>query len=41
MVTRRDYNDEQVSAARAVLLEVSLVLGEYREDLVVVGGWKR
>ena len=39
MVTRRDYNVEQVAAAKSVLLEVMLVLGEYREHLVVVGGW--
>jgi len=38
-VTRRDYNAEQVAAARSVLLEIMLALGEYREELVVVGGW--
>ena len=37
MVTRRDYNDEQVSAARSVLLEIMLALGEYRDELVLVG----
>jgi len=39
MVTRRDYNAEQVAAARSVLLEIMLALGEYREELVLVGGW--
>ena len=39
MVTRRDYNAEQVRAARSVLLEIVLLLGEYREHLVLVGGW--
>lgn len=39
MVTRRDYNAEQVAAAKSVLLEVMLVLREYREHLVLVGGW--
>ena len=39
MVTKRDYNAEQVAAARSVLLELMLVLGEYREHMVVVGGW--
>ncbi|MBU0595491.1 hypothetical protein KJ567_02245, partial [Candidatus Bipolaricaulota bacterium] len=39
MVSRRDYNAEQVAAARSVLLELMLALGEYREDLVLVGGW--
>lgn len=39
MVTKRDYNAEQVAAAKSVLLEVMLMLGEYREHLVLVGGW--
>lgn len=39
MVTRRDYNAEQVEAARSVLLELMLLLGEYRKNLVLVGGW--
>jgi predicted nucleotidyltransferase len=39
MVTRRDYNAEQVAAARSALLELMLVLGEYRDELVLVGGW--
>ena len=39
MATRRDYNAEQVAAARSVLLEIMLALGEYREELVLVGGW--
>lgn len=39
MVTRRDYNAEQVAAARSVLLELMLALGEYRDELVLVGGW--
>lgn len=39
MVTRRDYNAEQVKAARSVLLELMLLLGEFREHLVLVGGW--
>ena len=39
MVTKRDYNADQVAAARSVLLELMLALGEYRDDLVLVGGW--
>jgi predicted nucleotidyltransferase len=39
MVTKRDYNAEQVAAARSVLLELMLALGEYRDELVLVGGW--
>lgn len=39
MVTRKDYGAEQVAAARSVLLEIMLVLGEYGNALVLVGGW--
>lgn len=39
MVTKGDYNAKQVAAARAVLLELMLLLGEYRDHLVLVGGW--
>ena len=39
MVTRTDYNDIAVQATRSVLLELVHLLGEYREDMVLVGGW--
>ena len=39
MVTKGDYNEAMVQAAHSVLLEVMRVLGEYREDIAVVGGW--
>jgi len=39
MVTRRDYDNEHVEAARSVLIELIHLLGEYREHIVVVGGW--
>ena len=39
MVSRYDYNDRLVSAAHSVLLELVRVLGEYKDDLIVVGGW--
>jgi len=39
VVTKGDYNTEQVAAARSVLLELMLLLGEYRDHLVLVGGW--
>ena len=37
--TRTDYPSEEVAAARAVMLELVRLLGEYRDDMVVVGGW--
>ena len=39
MVTQRDYNREAVDAARSVLLEILHVLGEYRDNIVLIGGW--
>lgn len=39
MVTKRDYDAIQVEAARSVMLELVHLLGKYRDDIVVVGGW--
>src|SRR5208283_316931 len=39
MVTRRDYTAEAVEAARSVLIELTHLLGEYRDDIVLIGGW--
>jgi len=39
MVTRKDYNKLTVEAAKSVLLELVHLLGEYRDHIVLVGGW--
>ena len=39
MVTRRDYTAEGVEAARSVLIELVHLLGEYKDDIVLIGGW--
>jgi len=39
MVKRRDYSEDIVEAARSVQLEVLRILGEYQENIVIVGGW--
>ena len=40
MVARKsDYKAEAVEAARSVLLELTRLLGEYQDLMVVVGGW--
>ncbi len=39
MVTIRNYAEEIVEAARSVLLELGRLLGEYMDEIVVVGGW--
>jgi hypothetical protein len=38
-MTHRDYSADLFSAARSVLLELVRLLGEFREDMVIVGGW--
>lgn len=37
--SRKDYNELAVRAAHSVLLELVRMLGEYRNDIAVVGGW--
>ena len=39
MVTRSDYPDDEVQAALSVLVELMTVLGDYRDHVVLVGGW--
>jgi len=39
MVTRSDYTPDSVVAARSVLVELTHLLAEYRDDIVVIGGW--
>jgi len=39
MVTRNDYTADAVEAARSVLVELVHLLGEYRDDIVLIGGW--
>lgn len=34
-----DYTSEAVEAARSALIELTHILGEYRDDMVLVGGW--
>lgn len=37
--SRKDYDDLGIRAARSVLLELVRVLGEYRDDIAIIGGW--
>jgi hypothetical protein len=39
MVTRRDYTADAIAACRAVLIELVHLMGEFRDQMVVVGGW--
>lgn len=37
--SRADYTAVAVEAARSVMLELVRLLGEYRDDMVIIGGW--
>jgi hypothetical protein len=39
MVTRSDYGQREVEAAHRVLIELMQILGEYRDHMVLIGGW--
>lgn len=39
VASRVDYGRDEVEAARSVLVELIHLLGEYRDNIVVVGGW--
>lgn len=39
VVSRADYGPDEVVAARSVLVELVHLLGEYRDEIVIVGGW--
>lgn len=39
MVTKSDYESREVEAAKSVLLKLMQILGEYRENMVLIGGW--
>ena len=39
MVTRKDYHKEAVDACLSVMMELFTVLGEFRDHIVLVGGW--
>lgn len=39
MGSRSEYGAREVDAARSVLVELMQILGEYREQMVLIGGW--
>jgi len=39
MVSRKDYTAKMVKAAQSVLIELMHLLGEYRDHIVIIGGW--
>lgn len=39
VVSKGDYNEALVAAAHAVMVELGHLLGEFREKVIVIGGW--
>lgn len=39
VINRTDYTADAVEAAHSVLLELARLLGEYQDNIVIVGGW--
>jgi len=39
VVTKYDYGKSEVNACLSVLVELMTILGEYRDSIVLVGGW--
>jgi hypothetical protein len=39
MVKRPDYTEAKVAAAKSVMVELFHLLGEYRDQIVLIGGW--
>ena len=38
MVKKSDYNEPEVQACFSVIVEVVTILGEYRDNMVLIGG---
>lgn len=39
MVSRSQYGEREVNACKAVLLELAHLLGEIKDEMVIIGGW--
>ena len=39
MVSRSDYGEREVEACRSVLLELVHILGEFKDHMIIIGGW--
>ena len=39
MVSKSQYGEREVSACKAVLLEIVHLLGELKDNIVIIGGW--
>jgi len=39
VATKSEYGQREIEAAKSVLIELMQILGEYRQQMVLVGGW--
>jgi hypothetical protein len=39
MVSKAQYGQKEVNACRSVLLELVHLLGELKDEMVIIGGW--
>lgn len=39
MVSKSQYSDKEVNACKSVLLELVHLLGEFKDEMVIIGGW--
>ncbi len=39
MVTKQEYNQNEVNLCLSVLVELITILGEYRDNITLIGGW--
>ncbi len=39
MVTRKDYQKKEIEICLSVLIEILTILGQFRDSIVLIGGW--
>ena len=39
MISKSNYGDKEVNACKSVLLELVHLLGEIKDDMVIIGSW--
>ena len=39
MVSKSQYSEKEVNACKSVLLELVHLMGELKDEMVIIGGW--
>jgi len=39
MVSKSQYGEREVNACKAVLIELVHLMGEIKDEMVIIGGW--